>query len=157
MKAIDMGLFLIGLAGLLVGCSIAPQGTAGEAREMGDASVVEAADQAGSRLPLVRCGFAIRDFRVIRDEYGRVHAVGEVENVGDATRGVELQAALRDAEGRLLSVGHFCPAGGSNIVPGEVWPFTYSFGRQNEGVHGELRIVDAFRSMSGPDTVANAR
>jgi hypothetical protein len=157
MKAIYMGLFLVGLASLTLGCSVAPQGPAGEAREMGDGSVVEAADQAASRLPLVRCGFAVRDFRVIRDEYGRVHAVGEVENVGDATRGVELQAALRDAEGRLLSVGHFCPAGGSNIMPGEVWPFTYSFGRQDGGVHAELRIVDAFRSMSGPDTVANAR
>jgi len=156
MKAIYMGLFLVGLASLTFGCAAAPDGLAGDSLKSHDDSGM-AVDQADSRPRLVRCGFAIRDFRVIRDEYGRVHVIGEIENVGDALRGVELQAALRDADGRLLAVGHFCPAAGSNIVPGEVWPFTYSFGRQDQGTRAELRIVDAFRSMGGPDPVASAR
>jgi len=115
------------------------------------ASVRQAGEFTGSHASLVRCGFAVRDLRAIRDEYGRVHVLGEVENVGAAARGVELQAALRDADGRLLSVGHFCPAAGNNIVPGEMWPFTYSFGKQDQGALAELRIVDAFRSMGDPD------
>jgi hypothetical protein len=44
-------------------------------------------------------------------------------------------------------VGHFYPASYRNIVPGETWPFTYSFGRQEEAIDAELRIVGAFRTM----------
>lgn len=152
MKRIGMRFFLVGLASLAVGCAAAPGRLAGDPLELRDGSVAvtpstQPADPGGSRLRLVGRGFAVRDFRVIRDEYGRVHVLGEVQNVGAATHGVELQAALRDANGRLLSVGHFCPAAGNNIAPGEVWPFTYSFGRQDQGVRAELRVVDAFRSM----------
>jgi len=114
-------------------------------------SVVPVVDSSGGHAQLVRSGFAIRDFRAIRDEYGRVHAIGEIENVGTATRGVELQVALRDTGGRLVSVGHFCPAAGNNIVPGEIWPFTHSFGTQDQGALAELRIVATFRSMGDFD------
>jgi len=156
MKGICIHLFLAGLASLTLGCAVASEEPAGAAvapREgtVGVASVRQAGEFTGSHVPLVRWGFTIRDLRAIRDEYGRVHVLGEVENVGAAARGVELQAALRDADGRLLSVGHFCPAAGNNIVPGEMWPFTYSFGKQDQGVLAELRIVDAFRSMGDPD------
>lgn len=156
MKGICVQVLLAGLASFTLGCSVASEKPAGAGvapREgtVGIASVRQAGEFTGSHVPLVRCGFAIRDFRAIRDEYGRVHVLGEVENVGAAARGVELQAALRDADGRLLSVGHFCPAAGNNIVPGEIWPFTHSFGKQDRGVRAELRIVDAFRSMGDPD------
>ncbi len=46
-----------------------------------------------------------------------------------------------------LAVGHFYPASYRNIVPDETWPFTYSFGRQEDAVEAELRIVGAFRTM----------
>lgn len=159
MKGIRMGLLLVALASFTFGCSVAPEELAGNPVEPhhGQAavtSVVDSAPQTESHPRLVWCGFAIRDFRVIRDEYSRVHVIGEVENVGAVTRGVELQAALRDSNGRLVSVGHFCPAAGNNIVPGETWPFTYSFGRHDKGVRADLRIVDAFRSMGGSCTVA---
>ncbi len=91
-------------------------------------------------------GFAIFGLRAIRDVYSRVSVVGEVKNVGTATRGVELQASLRDTSGRLLAVGHLCPASNRNIVPGESWPFTYSFGVQGDAAQAELRIVGAFRT-----------
>jgi hypothetical protein len=81
------------------------------------------------------------------DEYDRVYIVGEVRNTGPAPRGVELQATLRDAGGRILAVGHFYPASHTNIRPGETWPFAYSFGKQQDAVQAELRIVGAFRTM----------
>ncbi len=154
MKGICTGLLLVGLAGVLAGCSGQSKTSAGDPLALQDepaavCPVTEASDRSAKPSALVQYGFAIRDFRVIRDEYRRVHAIGEIENVGEATHGVELQAALRDADGRLVAVGHFCPASGNNIAPGETWPFTYSFGRQEEAICGELRIVDVFRSMSG--------
>ena len=62
-------------------------------------------------------------------------------------RGVELQAALRDTNGRLVAVGHFCPASYKNITPGETWPFSYSFGKQEGIARAELRIVGGFRTL----------
>jgi hypothetical protein len=96
---------------------------------------------------LERHGFAVFDFRALRDSFGQVSVIGEVKNVGTAARGVELQAALRDAAGRVVAVGHLCPASNRNIVPGETWPFTYSFGRQEDTFKAELRIVGSFRTM----------
>jgi len=109
---------------------------------------------AGSTRPcLQQDGFAVLYFRAMRDNFGSISVVGEVKNVGTAARGVELQASLRDAGGRLVAVGHFCPASYKNIAPGETWPFSYSFGRQDGVHHAEMRIVGAFRTMdvlSGP-------
>ncbi len=96
---------------------------------------------------LERHGFTILGFRAIRDSFGQVSVVGEIKNTGSASKGVELQAALRDAGGRILAVGHFYPASYRNIVPDETWPFTYYFGRQEDAVEAELRIVGAFRTM----------
>jgi hypothetical protein len=67
---------------------------------------------------------------------------------------VELQAALRDANDRLVAVGHFCPASYKNIAPGETWPFSYSFGKQEGIVNAELRIVGSFRTMDILDTTS---
>ena len=92
-------------------------------------------------------GFTILSFRAIRDGFGGLSVVGEIKNTSSASKGVELQAALRDADGRILAVGHFYPASYRNIVPDETWPFTYSFGRQEDAVAAELRIVGAFRTM----------
>jgi hypothetical protein len=100
---------------------------------------------------LERHGFTILGFRAIRDSFGQVSVIGEIRNTSSASRGVELQASLRDAAGRLLSVGHFYPASYRNIVPDETWPFTYSFGRQEDAVEAELRIVGAFRTMDLPN------
>ena len=96
---------------------------------------------------LERHGFTILGFRAIRDSFGQVSVIGEIKNTGLASKGVELQASLRDAGGRILAVGHFYPASYRNIVPDETWPFTYSFGRQEDAVNAELRIVGAFRTM----------
>lgn len=96
---------------------------------------------------LERHGFAVLGFRAIRDRFGQVSVIGEIKNTGSASRAVELQAALRDGGGHILAVGHFYPASYRNIVPDETWPFTYSFGRQEDAVEAELRIVGAFRTM----------
>ncbi len=96
---------------------------------------------------LERHGFAILGFRALRDRFGQVSVIGEIKNTGSASKAVELQASLRDADGRILAVGHFYPASYRNIVPEEAWPFTYSFGRQEDAVEAELRIVGAFRTM----------
>jgi hypothetical protein len=103
-----------------------------------------------SRPCLEREGFAVLYFRALRDDYGSIAVVGEVKNVGVAARGVELQAALRDVNGRLVAVGNFCPASYENIAPGETWPFSYSFGRQEDIDHAEMRIVGAFRTIDTP-------
>jgi hypothetical protein len=92
-------------------------------------------------------GFTVLSFRAIRDTFGGLSVIGEIKNTGSASRAVELQASLRDADGRILAVGHFYPASYRNIVPDETWPFTYSFGRQEDAVEAELRIVGAFRTM----------
>jgi len=102
---------------------------------------------------LQRDGFAVLYFRALRDDYGSISVVGEVKNIGSASRGVELQAALRGTNGRVVAVGHFCPASYKNIAPGETWPFAYSFGKQEGIDHAEMRIVGAFRTLyvlSGP-------
>jgi hypothetical protein len=112
------------------------------------------ADCCQSGPQLAREGFAVLDFRARRDVYDRVYVVGEIKNAGAAIHGVELQASLRDAEGRLLAVGHFYPASATNIKPGETWPFAYSFGKQQKAAEAELRIVGAFRSMDVPGGVA---
>jgi hypothetical protein len=96
---------------------------------------------------LERHGFTVLSFRAIRDSFGGLSVVGEIKNTGSASKGVELQASLRGADGRILAVGHFYPASYRNIVPDETWPFTYSFGRQEDAVEAELRIVGAFRTM----------
>ncbi len=96
---------------------------------------------------LERHGFTILGFRAIRDSFGQVSVIGEIKNSGSASKGVELQASLRDAGGRILAVGHFYPASQRNIVPNETWPFTYSFGRQEDATEAELRIVGAFRMI----------
>jgi hypothetical protein len=123
--------------------ALIPGRPAQENRSFESAGVVTGAD--GSHLE--RHGFAILNFRAIRDFYDQVSVVGEIKNTGDAARGVELQASLRDSSGRVVAVGHFYPASYRNIVPGETWPFTYSFGRQEEAIDAELRIVGAFRTM----------
>lgn len=95
---------------------------------------------------LVRSGFTVLYFRAVSDEYGVISVIGEIKNTGTAARGVELQAALRNADGRVIAVGHFCPASYKNIAPGETWPFAYSFGKQEGVADAELRIVGAFRT-----------
>jgi len=118
--------------------------------EKGSASGGAASDEleGGSASPcLEQHGFAVSGFRAIRDSFGQVSIVGEIKNTGTATQGVELQASLRDAAGRIVAVGHFFPASYRNIVPDDTWPFTYSFGRQEDAAEAELRIVGAFRTM----------
>ena len=134
-------LFLTGFALVLCGCAhVERQAQSDEAP-----LEVQAASPVGTRL--VQDGFAIVDFRALRDQYSQVYVVGEVKNVSESARGVELQATLRDADGRVVSVGNFYPASNHNIAPGEVWPFSYAFGRQGGGVETELRIVGTFHTI----------
>jgi len=106
----------------------------------------QAQTAAVSQPLLAQYGFTVLHFRAVADEYGGISVVGEIRNTGSAARGVELQASLRDANGRVVAVGHFCPASYRNIAPGESWPFAYSFGRQEGIADAELRIVGAFRA-----------
>ena len=145
MKVTYICLYLGGLALALCGCATSqPQAEQTIIGPSGSERAVEA-----STPRLARDGFAVLEFRAMRDGYDRVHIVGEVKNVSTAARGVELQASLRDAEGRLLAVGHFYPASNHNIMPNETWPFAYSFGRYDEGIRAELRIVGGFRTIEG--------
>jgi len=112
------------------------------------AAVPQNSGTAGDARPsLEQDGFAVLYFRAIQNDFGGVSVVGEVRNVGDTARGVELQAALRGPDGRVIAVGHFCPASYRNIAPGETWPFSYSFGRQEDIVNAEMRIVGSFRTL----------
>lgn len=140
---------LFGFVMLFVaGCKGAMSGQGAEKGVCADSEVARAGIDGGqSPVRLERKGFAVLDFRARRDEYDRVYVVGEVKNTGLGAKGVELQASLRDEDGRLLAVGHFYPASFTNIEPTESWPFAYSFGAQEEAVRAELRIVGGFRAM----------
>jgi hypothetical protein len=130
---------------LLAGGCFGVRGAKNASVGAGDATSAEPkGDRAGPCLE--RHGFAVYGFRTIRDDYGQVSVIGEIKNTGSASQGVELQASLRDAHGRLVAVGNFCPASSRNIVPNETWPFTYSFGRQEDAIDAELRIVGSFRT-----------
>jgi hypothetical protein len=137
----------------LAGLALSVGGCAGMARTPRASTLESQPDQATQPF-LERDGFAVLYFRAVQNEYDSISVIGEVKNVGPAARAVELQAALRDANGRLVAVGHFCPAAHRNIAPGDVWPFSYSFGRQQGIVHAELRIVGAFRTMDALDFVS---
>jgi hypothetical protein len=146
MKGIHAIILAGGLALLVCGCAASPN-RAGSPDE-----------QLAERRPLLEAqGFAVLDFRARRDEYGRVCVVGEVENTGFMARAVELQATLRDGDGRIVAVGHFYPASQTNIKPSETWPFAYSFGRQDDIGRAELRIVGAFRTMELSSVASDAR
>lgn len=148
--------FLLAVLTLLCGygCSSAPAPQAGPAVEANDANVVEAAitaeaDDAPAVTPpkMISHGFAIVDFRARRDEYDRVAVIGEIKNVGPDFRGAELQAVLRDPDGRLVAVSHFYPASNGSIRTDQTWPFAHSLGRQMDAVKAELRIVGDFRTV----------
>lgn len=148
MKGIYLIALAVGLMLLACGCAASSPTQAGSTTSSSPDNMGQiSTSSADSRSRLEQEGFAVLDFRARRDEYSRVYVVGEIRNRGTAAKGVELQASLRDVGGRLLAVGHFCPASHTNIVPNETWPFAYSFGRQEDAVQAELRIVGAFRTM----------
>jgi len=145
-KTLLIGIVIAGVSLSLCGCaSRSPAGktAAPQNREPGE-----------SRSSLQQDGFAVLYFRAIQDDFGAVSVVGEVRNIGATARGVELQAALRGANGRVVAVGHFCPAAYGNIAPGETWPFSYSFGRQKDIVHAEMRIIGSFRTLDVLDVAS---
>ena len=135
------------LALLLCGCAGSRPEEAQTAAHLSKGDTVAFKSSTDSRSRLEGQGFTVLDFQARIDEYGRVYVVGEIRNTGSVARGVELQATLRDAAGRILAVGHFYPASHTSIRPGETWPFAYSFGKQEDAVQAELRIVGAFRTM----------
>ncbi len=134
--------FLAGLSISVLGCASSSQAK----KAVGP--------QGRTGTSLQQDGFALLYFRAIQDGFGGVSVIGEVRNVGSVARGVELQATLRDADGRVVAVGHFCPASYKNIAPGETWPFSYSFGKQEGIVKAEMRIVGAFRTLDVLDAPA---
>lgn len=165
MKETCAALILGTLTIFVCGCSTSPEHLSGpdlDTLNFGLGAVVRTpvdseAFSGGLIPPAVQHGFAIVDFRARRDEYDRVVVVGEVQNVGTATKGVELQAALRDVAGRLVAVGHFYPAGDYSIGPNQTWPFAHSFGKQEDGVAAELRIVGSFRTIGNVSATSLAR
>lgn len=164
MKRIQVIALIGGLLFLGFGCAASSPGGPQGAASSGDGGMAVAVQgptagrtQEGvSNARLTEYGFAVLDFRAIRDGYDKVSIIGEIRNVGNAARGVELQATLRNSDGRVLAVGHFYPASDRNIVPGEAWPFGYSFGRQMDAVAAELRIVGAFRTIDVVSMVSTA-
>jgi len=164
MERIQVIALIGGLLFLGSGCAVFSPGGPEGAVSSGDGSIAVAVEgpaaggtQEGvSKARLTQSGFAVLDFRAIRDGYEKVSVIGEIRNIGKAARGVELQATLRDPDGRVLAVGHFYPASDRNIVPGEAWPFGYSFGRQMDAVVAELRIVGAFRTIDVVSMVSTA-
>jgi len=146
MKALHTLALLVGVAILVGGCTSSMQAEGNRAADAANLASGDGQIQ-GSSPGLEQDGFAVMDFRAVRDEYNMVAVLGEVRNVGPAAMGVELQATLRDTAGRVVAVGHFYPASYRSIVPGESWPFAHSFGRQDDAARAEIRIVGAFRTM----------
>jgi len=138
------GLAVVGAMLLLVGCASSSR----QVQDNLDQTAGRPGVQSARSRPLLEAqGFAVTDFRIRRDEFYRVSVMGEVRNTGSTARAVELQATLRDKNGRVSAVGHFYPASYTNIQPNQTWPFAYSFGRQDDVTRAELRIVGAFRTM----------
>jgi len=88
-----------------------------------------------------RHGFAVLDFHRRQSDSGTIWIVGEVQNRGTISQGVELQGILRDRAGRVVAERTFWPASTTNIRSGETWPFEYPFGRYGNVAHIELRII----------------
>ena len=157
MKRIQVIALIGGLLFLGFGCAVSsPGGPEGGIAVAVEGPAAGKAQEGSSKARLEQSGFAVLDFRAIRDGYDKVSVIGEIRNIGKAARGVELQATLRNSDGRVLAVGHFYPASDRNIVPGEAWPFGYSFGRQMDAVAAELRIVGAFRTIDVVSMVSTA-
>ncbi len=158
MQTIRGIVLIVGLLLLVTGCtSLRRVGRALIPGRPANTSTSTEAKTDGGSPSLERHGFTILNFRAIRDIYDQVSVLGEIKNTGSAARGVELQASLRDASGHLLAVGHFFPASYQNIAPGETWPFTYSFGRQEDAANAELRIVGAFRTIDPLNVASTGR
>jgi hypothetical protein len=138
---------------ILAGVSLSLCGCAGSS-QAGKATASQNPTAGDIRSSLEQDGFAVLYFRAIQNDFGGVSVVGEVRNVGNTSRGVELQAALRGSDGRVVAVGHFCPASYRNIAPGETWPFSYCFGRQEGIVNAEMRIVGSFRTLDVLDVAS---
>lgn len=140
---------------LVHGCSTAPQDQAISAQESRDANLGGSVNVPigpevvadNPAIPMEWKGFAVLDFRARRDSHGMVFVIGEVKNVGKATKGVELQAVLRDTQDRVVAVGSFCPAANHSIAPSETRPFAHSFGRHDSAAHVEVRIIRTFYTM----------
>jgi len=138
---------------VLASVSLSLCGCAGS-RQAGQTPTPQNPTAGDVRSCLEQDGFAVLYFRAIQNDFGGVSVVGEVQNVGTAARGVELQASLRGSDGRVVAVGHFCPAAYRNIAPGETWPFSYCFGRQEGILNAEMRIVGSFRTLDVLDVAS---
>lgn len=148
MKRIYGILLAGGLMLLSCGCAASPPTGAGDVVSSTENQPKQLEPLAAGPRPLLEAqGFTVLDFRARRDDFDRVYVVGEVKNTGFLERAVELQATLRDADLRVVAVGLFHPASYMNIKPGETWPFAYSFGRQEDAVQADLKIVGVFRTM----------
>ena len=155
MKTMCAVLLVLALLALAGGCSTAPENLPSRMRDSHDilrrgslkTPIGAGGIAVNPTVPMVHRGFSIVDFQAKRDEHGMVFVVGEVKNVGTATQGVELQVVLRDMEDRVVALGSFCPAANHSIVPNDIRPFAYSFGRHDNGVQAELRIIRTFYTI----------
>ena len=85
--------------------------------------------------------FEIVDWRLIpASDVENAKVAGEVRNIGTRPMGVQLQAVVRDQEGRVVDTDDFWPASIEDIAPGKTFAFSYHVdARPQDKV--ELRIV----------------
>ncbi len=86
------------------------------------------------------------DFEILywtaeRNEHGTTWLTGEIRNNGNVAAGVELQAIVRDAGGRILDSREFWPASVSNIPAGSTWPIKSPITDKPGGGRVELRVI----------------
>jgi len=98
-----------------------------------------------SRIGIVRAeqhlGFEIIEWHLERNKYtGTLWVIGEIKNNNSLAMGVQLQAIVRDEQGRLIDSKDFWPASVKNIPAGGSWPIKSPITKKRGTVH--LRIID---------------
>ena len=87
-------------------------------------------------------GFEIIEWHLERNKYtGTLWLIGEIKNNNPMGMGVQLQAIVRDKQGRIIDSKAFWPASIKNIPAGDSWPIKAPITKKRGTVH--LRIIDA--------------
>lgn len=73
------------------------------------------------------------------------YVIGEVKNTGSIDAGVELQAIVRDKDGKIIDSCSFWPASIKNIPAGTTWPIKYGVTDKSNIGKISLKVIDAKR------------
>jgi len=75
-------------------------------------------------------------------EGDRLRVIGEVKNITNSAKGVQVEAIARDSNGNLIESAKFWPASIRNIPPGQTTGIGHTVTHDKRATKVELRIID---------------